>query len=133
MGGLDRRLRALEAGRTKDGRALSAEALRFLSDEELEGLLETLEADIETGEAWFEDLYAASSERSRRALDAYYEAIEAAKRGEELPSWGTASRSPPDGTEDVLELMRRAEAGDEEARREVAGRSGYEIWKHYKK
>ena len=79
MGGLACRVRVLEAGRSKDGRALSAEALRFLSDEELEGLLEVLEADIEMGEAWFEDLYAASSERSRRALDAYYETIEAAR------------------------------------------------------
>ena len=44
------------------------------------------------------------------------------------------SRSPPpDGAEDVLELMRRADAGDEKVRKEVAGRNGYEIWKHYKK
>ena len=134
MGSIDRRLRALEAGRAKDGRTLSAEALRFLSDADLRTLLAVLEDGQGDGTATFEDLYAASSERSRRALEAYYDAFEAARRGEEPPDGGPPSRSPPpDGTEDVLELLRRAEAGDEEARKEAAGRNGYRIWKHYKK
>jgi len=38
VGSLERRLKALEAGRAKDGRALSSEALRFLSDEDLQAL-----------------------------------------------------------------------------------------------
>ncbi len=132
MAGLERRLAALENAREKSTGSLSVEALGHLSDEDLDALEEVLETELEDGKGDFWSLYEVVGERGRRSLEAYFEAYEAAARGEEPPS---LSRDPPapDGAEDVLELMERAEAGDEEARRKVAGRNGYRIWKHYKK
>lgn len=103
-----------------------SEALRFLSDEDLDVLEELLEADVETGEAWFEDLYAVVGEKGRRALDAYYEAIEAVRRGEKPPS-----RDPPSGASDP-DRDRLLEAQAEEILRERERGDGYRIWKYRK-
>lgn len=132
MESIGRRLAKLEQVRDRDAGSLSREALRHLTDDDLQTLEEVLETEVEDGRGDFWDLYEVVGERGRRALDAYFEAYEAASRGEEPSS---ASRSPPapDGVEDVLDLMERAETGDEEARRKVAGRDGYRIWKHHKK
>ena len=69
-------------------------------------------------------------------MEAYFEALEAARRGEEPArpaGTPTGTPTPPDGVEDALDLLERAQAGDEEALRECAGRSAYRIWKHYRK
>ncbi len=126
MGGLERRLRALEARRQTGGRNLSRAALALLSNEDLESHEEALEAEVEGGEGDFWDLYAAVGERSRRSLYAYFDAYEAAGRGEEPPS-----RDPP--PDDAFGRLQRMSAGDEEARRGWGRRNGYRIWKHYRK
>jgi hypothetical protein len=73
---LRRRLERLEGGAGEAGRSLSRAALAALSDEDLDALEDVLQA----GEG--EDLDA----RGRRALDAYTDALEAARasRGEQL-------------------------------------------------
>ena len=87
MGSLERRLHALEdrreAQQTRDGDGLSREALRRLTVEELHVLEDVLEAGIASEDVSFENLYAISSEKSRRALDAYREAFEATREGRE--------------------------------------------------
>ena len=129
-----RRLAALEKGRKAAAPDLSGEALRLLSDEDLDALEEVIETGVEVGERNFEDLYAVVGERGRRAMDAWFEALEAARRGEEpVRQAGTPTGTPPDGVEDALDLLERAQAGDEEAQRECAGRNAYRIWKHYRK
>ena len=45
MGSIDRRLESLEAGRKRRGARLTREALRDLSDEELDALEESLDAE----------------------------------------------------------------------------------------
>jgi len=124
MGSMRRRLAALEKGRKAAAPDLSGEALRFLSDEDLDALEEVIETGVEVGE------------RGRRAMEAYFEALEAARRGEEPArpaGTPTGTPTPPDGVEDALDLLERAQAGDEEALRECAGRNAYRIWKHYRK
>ena len=135
MGSMRRRLRTLEESRAKSGRSLSREALRLLSNEDLEVLEEVTEAAVASGEGSFEDLYAVVGERGRRAMEAYFEALEAVKEGRE-PKEPPASRAPPKPPEGVLEtlaLLERVEAGDEGARREWGRSDGYRIWKYYKK
>ncbi len=127
-----RRLAALEKGRKAEASDLSGEALRLLSDEDLDALEEVIETGVEVGGRNFEDLYAVVGERGRRAMDAWFEALEAARRGEE-PARPAGTPTPPDGVEDALDLLERAQAGDEEALRECAGRNAYRIWKHYRK
>ena len=131
---LRRRLEKLEASESSAGGrgdplALSREALRLLSDEELEALEEALDSD-QGGDGSFEELYAVVGERSRRALDAYTDAIEAVRSGR-VPPVGNLARSQP-GQDNALGLVRRIQAspGDEEARREWDRRDGYRIWKH---
>lgn len=129
MGSIGRRLAKLEASGKKGEGPLTREALRFLSDEDLQALEEALETEVAAGEGEWERLYAAVKEQGRRALDAYFEALEAARRGEEPPPQPGTPKAPG-GVEEVFELWQRAEAGDEEAKREVAGRSAYRIWKY---
>jgi hypothetical protein len=69
------RLEKLE-GTAGSFRNISRDALKALSDEELEALEDMLEAGAG------EDLYAAATERGRRALDAYTYALEAVRRSE---------------------------------------------------
>ena len=136
MGSMRRRLAALEKGRKAEASDLSGEALRLLSDEDLDALEEVIETGVEVGGRNFEDLYAVVGERGRRAMDAWFEALEAARRGEEPArptGTPTGTPAPPDGVEDALDLLERAQAGDEEALRECAGRNAYRIWKHYRK
>jgi hypothetical protein len=107
--GLNRRLRHLEAGRKREQTQLGREALSHLSDEDLDALEDALEAGQEDGSATFEDLYRVSSEQSRRALESYFDLLEAIREGRE-PNVPT-------------------EAGEEEIR-EI--RNGYRIWKYRK-
>lgn len=124
MGNLERRLRALEANRQDVASGLSREALKHLSDEDLDALEDALEAGQADGTATFEELYSVVGERSRRALEAYTRAVEVARRGEEPPSHDPP-QSPPPGLE-YLE--------DEEAiGTEWEKRNGYRIWKYRKK
>jgi hypothetical protein len=109
VGSVDRRLKRLEAGRKREQAQLGREALSYLSDEDLHALEDALEAGQEDGSATFEDLYRVSSERSRRALESYFECLEAIREGRE-PNVPT-------------------EAGEEEMRQT---RNGYRIWKYRK-
>jgi hypothetical protein len=77
---LDKRLERLEDASQHSAQSASRAALEALSDEELDVLEDTLEAAA--GEGRFEDLYAATTERGRRTLDAYTYSLEAVKRGE---------------------------------------------------
>ena len=78
--GLRRRLERLEGAAGGADRRIGQEALKVLSDEDLDALEEVLEAREARGGAG-EDLYA--TERGRRALDAYTAALEAARRSRE--------------------------------------------------
>jgi hypothetical protein len=124
--GIRARLGRLESGREdRAQRRLTAEALRLLSDEDLQALDEAMEDALERGGGCFWDLLATTQEQSRRALDALFEAIEAARRGEE----------PPEDLSDAgaLDLLRRVNEGDVEAKREYDRQDGYRIWKYYRK
>ena len=122
---MNRRLQRLEASRENRAQSLTAEALRLLSDEDLQALDEATEEALERGEGDFWDLFATTQEKSRRALDALFEELEAVQSGEE----------PPEDLSDagVLDLMRRVNEEGEEAKREYARQNGYRIWKHYRK
>jgi hypothetical protein len=123
--GLDRRLKRLEANRENRAQSLTAEALRLLSDEDLQALDEATEEALERGDGDFWNLFATTKEKSRRALDALFEAIEAVQSGEE----------PPEDLSDTgaLDPLRGVNEGDEEAKREYDRQDGYRIWKHYRK
>jgi hypothetical protein len=108
--GIESRLSRLEAGRKREEAQLGREALSHLSDENLDALEDALEAGQEDGSATFEDLYRVSSDQSRRALESYFECLEAITEGRE-PNVPT-------------------EAGEEEMRET---RNGYRIWKYYRK
>jgi hypothetical protein len=126
VGSLERRLRTLEANKQDEVADLSKEALRHLSDEDLDALEGAVERGVQDGRETFEDLYAVAGERSRRALDALclaYETVRA-KPGEEPPS-----RDPP-ASGDAYGRLQRIWAEDEEARREWERRNGYRIWKY---
>ena len=110
MGSLENRLSRLEATQKQEKAQLGREALTRLSDEDLDALEDVLEAGQEDGSATFEDLYRVSSEQSRRALESYFECLEAIREGRE-PNVPT-------------------EAGEEEIRET---RNGYRIWKYYRK
>jgi predicted transcriptional regulator len=104
--GLKRRLKRLEEVGKREETELSREALRHLSDEDLEALEDALEAGQENGSATFEDLNSVVTERGRRALENLLECIEAVREGREpiVPT----------------------EAGEEGKR----SRNGYRIWKY---
>jgi hypothetical protein len=104
-----KRLKRLEATQKQEKAQLGREALSRLSDEDLDALEDALEAGQEDGSATFEDLYRISSEQSRRALENYFEVLEAIREGRE-PNVPT-------------------EAGEEELREY---RNGYRIWKYRK-
>jgi hypothetical protein len=77
------RLEGTAGGAGSFTRSISREALKALSDEELDALEDVLEArDAAKPGGTDEDLYAAATERGRRALDAYTYALEAVRRGE---------------------------------------------------
>jgi hypothetical protein len=99
-------LSRLEAAQKQEQAQLGREALEYLSDEDLDALEDAFEAGQENGAATFEDLYRVSSEQSRRALESYFECVEAIREGRE-PNVPT-------------------EAGEEEGRET---RNGYRIWK----
>jgi predicted transcriptional regulator len=84
--GLKRRLKRLEEVGKREETELSREALRHLSDEDLEALEDALEAGQENGSATFEDLHSVVTERGRRALENLLECIEALSEGREPPS-----------------------------------------------
>jgi hypothetical protein len=107
--GLESRLSRLEAGRKREQAQLGREVLSHLSDEDLDALEDALEAGQEDGTATFEDLYRVVKEQSRRAIESYFECLEAIREGRE-PNVPT-------------------EAGEEELRET---RNGYRIWKYRK-
>ena len=104
--GLKRRLKRLEEVGKREETKLSREALRHLSDEDLDALEDVLEAGQEDGSAAFEDLHSVVTERGRRALENLLECIEAVREGRELR----------------ISL----EAGEEGTR----SRNGHRIWKY---
>jgi hypothetical protein len=106
VGSIESRLSRLEAAQKQEQAQLGREALEYLSDEDLDALEDALEAGQENGTATFEDLYRVSSEQSRRALESYFECLEAIREGRE-PNVPT-------------------EAGEEEGRETL---NGYRIWK----
>lgn len=114
MGNLAKRLERLETATRStlgaEDAAVRREALRRLSDEDLVSLEDGIEEALERGmkEAAFEDLYAAVSERSRRAMDAYFDHLDAWREGREPPE--VRPRDPPGGE-----------------------RNAYRIWKYKKK
>lgn len=108
MAGLGRRLGRLEAESQRGEAQLTTEALRYISDEDLDALEDALEAGQGDGTATFEDLYSVATERGRKAVENLLECIEALREGREPPSY------PKDGGE---------------ARQ---GRNGYRIWKYRK-
>ena len=79
---LHKRLERLEDTSRRSSRSVSVEALKALSDEDLDALEEIFETALASGEGSFEDFYAVVTERGRRALDAHCEAIEAWQSGE---------------------------------------------------
>jgi hypothetical protein len=105
--GLRSRLEKLEGAASASSRAISREALKALSDEELDALEDALEAALASpgGGGSFEDFYAATTERSRRALDAYTLAVEAVRRGEDprplLAKLGSLAGKPASGATDT--------------------------------
>ena len=112
MGSIERRLKRLETAQKREQAQLGREARTHLSDEALVALEDALEAGQENGTATFEDLHRVVKEQGRRALDAYFECIEALREG----------REPNVSTE--------GETGEEEMRQ---SRNGYRIWKYYRK
>jgi len=119
MGGLERRIRKLEAHaesaeQTGEGREQLefSEVLSRLSDEDLHALDEVLRAALERWETsgTFEDLYeVVNHERGRWALARFIEVLEDLRRGEELP---------PNPPEETLGLIGRVQAGNEKTREE---------------
>jgi hypothetical protein len=82
MRSLHKRLKSLEDASRRSSRSVSVEALKALSDEDLDALEQTLESALASGEGSFEDFFAVVKERGQRALHAHIEAIEAWQRGE---------------------------------------------------
>ena len=109
MGSLERRLGRLEAERRRGEAQLLGEALRYISDEDLDVLEDALEAGQGDGTATFEDLYSVVTERGRRARENLLECVEAVREGREPPSY------PKDGEEGTRSI-----------------RNGYRIWKYRK-
>ena len=79
---IHKRLKRLEDASRRSSQSVSVEALKALSDEDLDALEETLETALASREGSFEDFYAVVTERGRRALYAHYDAIEAWQRDE---------------------------------------------------
>jgi hypothetical protein len=117
---IHRRLKRLEDASRRSSRSVSAEALKMLSDEDLDALEETLETALASGEGSFEDFYAVVKERGRRTLHAHYEAIEAWRSGE--------SEAMP---VDEEEISRRLEELAQGARA-PGYRNAYRIWSYRK-
>jgi hypothetical protein len=124
--GLKRRLKRLEEVGQRGEAELSGEALRYLSDEDLDALEDALEAGQEDGTATFEGLHRAVAERGRRALENLLECMEALREGREPRA--SADQAKPNH----VDLLERIGSGEEEARREWARRDGYRIWKYRK-
>ena len=76
------RIKRLEAAQKQEEAQLGREALTYLSDEELVALEDVLEAGQEDGTATFEDLYRVVKEQGRRALESYFDCLEALREGE---------------------------------------------------
>ena len=117
---LHKRLKRLEDASRRSSRTVSAEALKALSDEDLDALEQTLETALARGEGSFEDFYAVITERGRRALDAYFEAIEAWRRGEK--------ETVPVDEEEVSRRLEDLAQGT----RAPGYRNAYRIWSYRK-
>jgi hypothetical protein len=107
---LRNRIKRLEAAQKQEEAQLGREALTYLSDEELVALEDVLEAGQEDGTATFEDLYRVVKEQGRRALESYFDCLEALREGRESPP------APEPGEEGMTHR-----------------RNAYRIWKYYRK
>jgi hypothetical protein len=117
---IHKRLKRLEDASRRSSRTASAEALKALSDEDLDALEETLETALASGEAGFEDFYAVITERGRRARHAHYEAIEAWRSGER--------ESAPVDEEEVSRRLEELAQGV----RAPGYRNAYRVWSYRK-
>jgi hypothetical protein len=117
---IHKRLKRLEDASRRSSRHVSAEALKALSDEDLDALEETLETALASGEGSFEDFHAVVKERGQRTLHAHYEAIEAWRRGER-------EATPVDEEEVSWRLEELAQGA-----RAPGYRNAYRIWSYRK-
>ena len=117
---IHKRLKRLEDASRRSSRPVSAEALKALSDEDLDALEDTLETALASGEGSFEDFYAVVTERGRRALHAHYEAIEAWRRGER--------ETVPMDEEEVSRRLEELAQGA----RTPGYRNAYRVWSYRK-
>jgi hypothetical protein len=120
MRSLHKRLKRLEDASRRSSRSVSVEALKALSDEDLDALEDTLETALARGEGSFEDFYAVVKERGRRALHAHYEAVEA---------WWSGEREAMPVDEE--EVSRRLEELAQGARA-PGYRNAYRVWSYRK-
>jgi hypothetical protein len=117
---IHKRLKKLEDASRRSSRSVSAEALKALSDEDLDALEESLETALSSGEGSFEDFYAVITERGRRALHAHCEAIEAWRRGER--------QAVPVDEEETRRLLEELAQGT----RAPGYRNAYRVWSYSK-
>jgi hypothetical protein len=118
---IHKRLKRLEDASRRSSQSVSAEALKALSDEDLDALEQTLEAALASGEGGFEGFHAAVKERGRRALHAHYEAIEAWRSGER--------QAVPVDEEGVSRRLEELAQGA----RAPGYRNAYRVWSYYRK
>ena len=118
---IHKRLKRLEDASRRSSRIVSAEALKALSDEDLDALEVTLEIALASGEGSFEDFYAVVTESGRRALHAHYEAIEAWRRDE----W----EATPVDEEEVSRCLEEQLA---QGARAPGYRNAYRLWSYRK-
>jgi hypothetical protein len=117
---IHKRLKRLEDASRRSSQSVSMETLKALSDEDLDALEDTLETALASGEGSFEDFYAVIKERSRRALHAHCEAIEAWRRGEK--------EAAPVDEEETRRLLEELAQGT----RAPGYRNAYRVWSYRK-
>jgi len=117
---IHKRLKRLEDASRRSSQTVSVEALKALSDRDLDALEDTLETALASGEGSFEDFYAVVKERGRRALHAHYEAIEAWRRGE--------GEAVPVDKEETRRLLEELAQGA----RAPGYRNAYRVWSYRK-
>jgi hypothetical protein len=118
---LHKRLKRLEDASRRSSQSVSVEALKALSDEDLDALEETLETVLASREGSFEGFYAVVTERGRRALHVHCEAIEAWRSGER--------ETMPVDEEEVSRRLEELAQGT----RAPGYRNAYRVWSYYTK
>jgi hypothetical protein len=117
---IHKRLKRLEDASRRSSQSVSVEALKALSDEDVDALEDTLETALASGEGSFEDFYAVVTERGRRALHAHCEAIEAWRSGER--------QAVPMDEEEVSRRLEELAQGA----RAPGYRNAYRVWSYRK-